>query len=289
MQKVFHGITFGRFYFSFHKDKGREFLSAVFAKHETFNFGAGTGAITSSTNLTFDDTDLSLAGAGKMEFRDTGAYIHSTDTNDLEIVATDMEITATNIILDAGTSIALEQDTTVTGDLTTTGNIYTSGYSYSDNYESLCSGSFKISSLADGTYGMPGNQGTSNTNWGFEYTNGASGLGNTSQHIGHVVPYDCVLVGVVGKMRATSAGNWSFSLWSADLVDGTNAASQTWTESINTVPVNQSSASRVYRFATTTGTTYLEQGDSIIPTALNGSGTESDVYGSYTIMIKRVN
>ena len=85
--------------------------------------GAGTGAITSSTNLTFDDTDLSLAGAGKMEFRGTGSYIHSTDTNDLEIVATDMEITATNIILDAGTSIALQQDTTVTGDLTTTGNI----------------------------------------------------------------------------------------------------------------------------------------------------------------------
>ena len=82
--------------------------------------GNGTGAITSSTNLTFDDTDLSLAGAGKMEFRGTGSYIHSTDTNDLEIVATDMEITATNIILDAATSIALEQDTTVTGTLTAT-------------------------------------------------------------------------------------------------------------------------------------------------------------------------
>ena len=45
MQKVFHGISFGRFYFSFHKDKGREFLSAVFAKHETFNFGTETGTI----------------------------------------------------------------------------------------------------------------------------------------------------------------------------------------------------------------------------------------------------
>ena len=45
MQQVFHGLSFGRFYFSFNKDKGGEFLSAVFAKHETFNFGAETGAI----------------------------------------------------------------------------------------------------------------------------------------------------------------------------------------------------------------------------------------------------
>jgi len=63
--------------------------------------GNGTSAITSSTNLTFDDTDLSLAGAGKMEFRGTGSYINSPDTNDIEIVATD-------ITLDAAAGISLE-------------------------------------------------------------------------------------------------------------------------------------------------------------------------------------
>ena len=38
-------MSFGGFDFSFNKDKGREFLSAVFAEHETFDFGAKTGAI----------------------------------------------------------------------------------------------------------------------------------------------------------------------------------------------------------------------------------------------------
>mgnify|MGYP003965407209 CR=1 FL=1 len=49
--------------------------------------GNGTSAITSSTNLTFDDTDLSLAGAGKLEFRDTAIYIHSDADGYLESVA----------------------------------------------------------------------------------------------------------------------------------------------------------------------------------------------------------
>ena len=60
--------------------------------------GNGTSAITSSTNLTFDDTDLSLAGAGKMEFRGAGSYINSPDTNDLEIVAADITLDASGII-----------------------------------------------------------------------------------------------------------------------------------------------------------------------------------------------
>jgi len=60
--------------------------------------GNGTSAITSSTNLTFDDTDLSLAGAGKMEFRGAGSYINSPDTNDLEIVAADITLDASGVI-----------------------------------------------------------------------------------------------------------------------------------------------------------------------------------------------
>tara|TARA_R110000744_G_scaffold358950_1_gene466143 strand:- start:475 stop:3831 length:3357 start_codon:yes stop_codon:yes gene_type:complete len=47
----------------------------------------------------------------KLNFRDANAYIYSPTANDLEIVATD-------IVLDAATSITLEQDTTVAGKLT---------------------------------------------------------------------------------------------------------------------------------------------------------------------------
>jgi len=60
--------------------------------------GNGTSAITSSSNLSFDDTDLTLAGAGKMEFRDTNSYIHSNASNDLEIVATDITLNAATLV-----------------------------------------------------------------------------------------------------------------------------------------------------------------------------------------------
>ena len=65
--------------------------------------GNGVNPITSSTNLSFDDTDLTLAGAGKMEFRDANSYIHSNAPNDLEIRAVD-------ITLNAGTLIDLQSD-----------------------------------------------------------------------------------------------------------------------------------------------------------------------------------
>jgi len=60
--------------------------------------GNGVSPITSSSNLSFDDTDLTLAGAGKMEFRDTNSYIHSNASNDLEIVATDITLNAATLI-----------------------------------------------------------------------------------------------------------------------------------------------------------------------------------------------
>ena len=65
--------------------------------------GNGVSPITSSSNLSFDDTDLTLAGAGKMEFRDANSYIHSNASNDLEIRAVD-------ITLNAGTLIDLQSD-----------------------------------------------------------------------------------------------------------------------------------------------------------------------------------
>jgi len=287
--------------FRFKGVDGEDVITAL-----TLDMADGGTAIFNHDISLADNGQILLGNGDDLKIYHSGSHsiIQDSGTGDLHLKGSVVKVRGTSVSEDCAVftengSVELYYDnskkfeTTTDGvsmpeDLTVVGNIHTSGYSYSDNYESLCSGSFKVSSLADGYYGMPGNQGTSNTNWGFEYSNGASGLGNTSQHIGHVVPYDCVLVGVVGKMRASSTGNWSFSLWTADLVDGGNAGSQTWTQSIITVPVNQSNGSKSYGFATTTGTTYLDQGDSIVPAALNGSGTESDVYGSYTIMIKRV-
>ncbi|MCP4268433.1 MAG: hypothetical protein GY777_23130 [Candidatus Brocadiaceae bacterium] len=60
--------------------------------------GNGVNPITSSSNLSFDDTDLTLAGSGKMEFRDANSYIHSNASNDLEIVATDITLNAATLI-----------------------------------------------------------------------------------------------------------------------------------------------------------------------------------------------
>jgi hypothetical protein len=59
----------------------------------------GADAINAEANLTFDGTDLSLAGSGKMEFRDTGAYIHSLGTGVLEIVTDALYVNSTSIRL----------------------------------------------------------------------------------------------------------------------------------------------------------------------------------------------
>ena len=63
----------------------------------------------------------------KLQFRDSNTFIHSNDANDLTIAGTDVEIAATNILLDAGTLIDLQQDTVITGDLTATGNVNIGG------------------------------------------------------------------------------------------------------------------------------------------------------------------
>ena len=84
--------------------------------------GNGTSAITSSTNLTFDDTDLSLAAAGKMEFRDTAIYIQSSTDGQLDLVAdTEIQIAATTI--DVNGALDLSGASTLTGIVTTGGAI----------------------------------------------------------------------------------------------------------------------------------------------------------------------
>mgnify|MGYP003142393609 FL=1 len=61
------------------------------------------------SSLTFDGTDLTLGAAGKINFRDTNSFINSPTANDLEIVATD-------IVLDAGTLIDLQSDAVSIGE-----------------------------------------------------------------------------------------------------------------------------------------------------------------------------
>jgi len=69
----------------------------------------GTDAMNAEANFTFDGTDALIASTGKLQFRDSASYIYSNDSNDLELVATD-------ITLDAATLIDLQQKDIRIGD-----------------------------------------------------------------------------------------------------------------------------------------------------------------------------
>tara|TARA_R100000951_G_scaffold110521_1_gene108572 strand:+ start:1752 stop:3620 length:1869 start_codon:yes stop_codon:yes gene_type:complete len=62
---------------------------------------------TVEANLTFDGADALISSTGKLSFRDANSYINSPTANDLEIVATD-------IVLDAGASIELDAVSAIT-------------------------------------------------------------------------------------------------------------------------------------------------------------------------------
>lgn len=82
--------------------------------------GNGTSAVTHSSNLSFDDTDLTLAGAGKMHFRDSAIHISSGADGHLDLVAdTEIQIAATTINMDGVADIS--------GNLTVGGNLIVSG------------------------------------------------------------------------------------------------------------------------------------------------------------------
>ena len=77
----------------------------------------GADAMNAEANLTFDGGDLSLALAGAVKFRDANSYVYSPTANDLEIVATDITLDASNVIeLEAPTNVtgAFTSDTSVT-------------------------------------------------------------------------------------------------------------------------------------------------------------------------------
>ena len=69
----------------------------------------GSDAMNAEANFTFDGTDALIASTGKLQFRDGNSYIFSNAANDLELVGTD-------ITLDAGTLIDLQQKDIRIGD-----------------------------------------------------------------------------------------------------------------------------------------------------------------------------
>ena len=74
----------------------------------TFTSAAG---LNGEANLTFDGTDATIAGAGKLQFRDANSYIHSNDSNDMTVVATDFTLdVAGDITLDADGGNVLIKD-----------------------------------------------------------------------------------------------------------------------------------------------------------------------------------
>jgi hypothetical protein len=70
----------------------------------------GSNALAGEANLTFDGTDFLIAGAGKIQLRDTGLYVASNADGDLDVVSDGTAVDSINlesaggITLDAGTA-----------------------------------------------------------------------------------------------------------------------------------------------------------------------------------------
>jgi len=70
----------------------------------------GANALAGEANLTFDGTDFLIAGAGKVQLRDTGLYVASNADGDLDVVSDGTAVDSINlesaggITLDAGTA-----------------------------------------------------------------------------------------------------------------------------------------------------------------------------------------
>jgi len=130
--------------------------------------GNGTSAITSSTNLSFDDTDVTLASTGKMQFRDSNSYIHSNAANDIEVVGT-------TITLDAGSDIQLEGNTTVTGNFSVSGTLNVDGTTTTIDSTTVA--------IADSMLKLAKDQGTSADDVDFGFY-GQYGVGGTAKYAG---------------------------------------------------------------------------------------------------------
>ncbi len=77
----------------------------------------GSDAIAGEANFTFDATDALIAGAGKLQLRDTGLFVNSSTDGQLDIDAdTTLELTAPTIELAGATKIDLQGDAVSIGE-----------------------------------------------------------------------------------------------------------------------------------------------------------------------------
>jgi hypothetical protein len=80
-------------------------LTSAGTNNQIAYFDGGANAIQGNSNLTFDDTDMTIASAGKIIFRAAGNYIHSSNTGILTAVAsTKIQNTATTVEINATTA-----------------------------------------------------------------------------------------------------------------------------------------------------------------------------------------
>ena len=78
----------------------------------------GANAITGEANFTFDATDALIAGAGKLQLRDSAIFINSSTDGQLDIDAdTELEITAPTVDIDASSGVDISTDLTIGDDL----------------------------------------------------------------------------------------------------------------------------------------------------------------------------
>lgn len=98
----------------------------------------GTDRISGEANLTFDGTDLVIAGGGKAAFRDNGGeYVYSVADGQLGLVGAE-EIDLTAPLVDLNGILDVSSTITAVGDIKTAGNIsgsifYTKGATESSN------------------------------------------------------------------------------------------------------------------------------------------------------------
>jgi len=78
----------------------------------------GSNAIAGEANFTFDATDALIAGAGKLQLRDSALFINSSTDGQLDIDAdTELEITAPTVDIDASSGVDISTDLTIGDDL----------------------------------------------------------------------------------------------------------------------------------------------------------------------------
>ena len=74
-----------------------------------------------------------------------------------------------------------------------------------------------------------------------------------------------------------------------EIEDGDTDSETDWVNSLETADISCGTTSRFTNFEKLDGTSEHPKGTQILPTFYNGTGTDnSDIFGNYTIVIKRI-